>query len=149
KRSGLGRVLLVDTDFTTGSIAFLLKLKAGYHLGDAVRDCDRLDQELWSRLAIPAQGLDILPAPENPATRIEITAEIATGLMAFWRQQYEAVVLDLAGAHAPGFEFAASSDEVLLVTTNELAALHATRRTIECLESAGVERRRLRLVVTR
>src|SRR5262249_23978388 len=43
KRSGLGRVLLVDTDFTTGSIAFLLKLKAGFHLGDAVRDCDRLD----------------------------------------------------------------------------------------------------------
>jgi len=40
-------------------------------------------------------------------------------------------------------------DEVLLVTTNELAALHATRRTMECLEKVSVDKSRLKLLVTR
>ncbi len=149
KRSEVGRVLLVDADFTTGSIAFLLKLKAGFHLGDAVRDSDRLDEEMWSRLAAQYQGIDVLPAPESASTRVEIGSDAAMELLSFWRKHYQAVVLDLAGAYAPGFEFAALADQVLLVTTNELAALHATRRTMECLENARVDRSRLRLVVTR
>ena len=149
KRAEVGRVLVVDADFTTGSIAFLLKLKAGFHLGDAVRDADRLDEEMWSRLAAQYQGVDVLPAPESASTRVEVGSEAALDLLSFWRKHYQAVVLDLAGAHAPGFEFAALADQVLLVTTNELAALHATRRTMECLENARVDRTRLRLVVNR
>ena len=149
KRAEVGRVLLVDTDIATGSIAFLLKLKAGFHLGDAVRDADRLDEEMWSRLAAHSQGIDILPAPENPSTPVEVGPQPAAELLAFWRKHYQAIVLDLAGAHGSGFEFATLADQVLLVTTNELAALHATRRTMECLEQARVDRSRLRLIVTR
>jgi Flp pilus assembly CpaE family ATPase len=104
---------------------------------------------MWSRLAAQYQGIDILPAPESASIRIEIGSEAAAELLSFWRKHYQAVVLDLAGAHAPGFEFAALADQVLLVTTNELAALHATRRTLECLESARVDRSHIRLVVTR
>ena len=149
KRSGASKVLLVDTDSVTASVAFLLKLKSDFHLGDAVRDWSRMDDDLWCRLAVPCHGIDVLPAPENPATRIPIDQQAALGLLAFWREHYEATVLDLGGAHAPGFEFAGIADEFLLVTTNELAALHGTRRALECLQRVSVDRDSLKLIVTR
>ena len=148
-RHGLGRVLLVDTDVVTGTIAFLLKLKPEFHLGDAVRDSQRLDSDLWGRMAVPCHGIDVLPAPEDPSTRLDITRQTAAELLAFWRQHYEAVVLDVSGVRSEGFEFVAVSDEILLITTNELPALHATRRFIECLEHGTVDRARLKLVVNR
>jgi pilus assembly protein CpaE len=149
KHSGISKVLLVDTDSITGSLAFMLKLKSDFHLGDAARDCQRMDADLWTRLVVSAHGVDVLLAPENPATLVSIDQQIAFELLTFWRKHYQAVVLDLPGAYSPGFEFAAIADDILLVTTNELAALHATRRTLTCLEKAAVDRSRIKLVVTR
>jgi pilus assembly protein CpaE len=149
KRCGASRVLLVDTDPVAGSVSFLLKLKPAFHVGDALRDWSRMDNDLWGRLAIARHGIDVLPAPEDSSLRLEIDPHAAPELAAFWRKQYEAIVLDAPGAHAPGCEFALLADEVLLVTANDLAALHATRRSMECLEKQGVDRTRIRLVVNR
>ncbi len=148
-RSGVGRVLLVDTDCLTGSIGFLLKLKSEFHLGDAVRDFLRLDEDLWSRLVKACQGIDVLTAPENPAVAVPLDRAAAAELIRFWRSRYDAVLLDVGGVLGPGSELASLSDEILLITTNELGALHATRRSIECLEHGGIDRGRLRLLVTR
>ena len=149
KRSGTARVLLVDADSFTGSIAFLLKLKPSFHLGDAVRDCLRLDGDLWARLVSSCHGIDVLTAPENPADPVPLDRPAAIELVCFWRDHYDAIVLDVPGAHGPGCELASLSDEILLVTTNELAALHATRRSISYLEQGGIERAKLKLLLTR
>src|SRR5205085_9181944 len=149
KRSGVSKVLLVDADLVTASVAFLFKLRSDFHLGDAVRDWSRMDDDLWSRLTVPYQGVDILLAPQNPATPVEIDREAAGELLTFWRHHYDAIVLDLAGANNVGFGFAAFADEVLLVTTNELAALYSTRRVVECLEKISVDKSRIKLLVTR
>jgi pilus assembly protein CpaE len=149
KRNGLGKVLLVDVDLITASLAFFFKLKSDFHVGDAVRDWSRMDDDLWSRLTVGYQGVDVLLAPQNPTTQVEIDRQAARELLTFWRGRYEAVVLDLPGPNAVGFWFAALADDVLLVTTNELAALHATKRSIECLEKIGVDKARLKLIITR
>ena len=149
KRTGASRVLLVDTDVRAGTVAFLLKLKADFHLGDAVRDLQRMDADLWARLVVPYRGIDILPAPENPGAMMELDGPTASELVAFWRGHYEAIVLDTAGAQPAAVELSKLSDQILLVANNELMALHATRRTVEYLEQNAIERRRLRLVVNR
>ena len=149
KRAGGAPVLLVDVDCLVGSIAFLLKLKPSFHLGDAVRDCLRLDHDLWSRLVVACRGVDVLTAPDNPAIPIGIDRPAAMELICYWREHYERIVLDLPGVLGAGADFLPLCDELLLVTTNELAALHATRRSIECLEQGGIERSRLKLLVTR
>lgn len=149
KQSGAASVLLVDTDIRGGTLAFLLKLKPEFHVGDAVRDRQRLDADLWGRLAIPYRGIDLLPAPENSAVNIEFDQASAAGLLDFWRERYEAIVVDTAGAQPAMLELARLSDHVLLVVTNELIALHASRRSIEYLEQNAIDRRRLRLVVNR
>jgi pilus assembly protein CpaE len=147
---GANPVLLVDADYLTGSIAFMLKLKPEFHLEDVLRDWARMDDDLWSRLTVPAFGLDVLAAPEDPTTRAEVSRQFAGELCTFWRERYEAVVLDLPDVRAAvDSGFVALADVTLLVTTNELGALHATRRSLECLDAGGGDRAKLRLILNR
>ena len=144
-----GKVLLVDTDPLAASAAFLLKLKPEFHLGDLLRDWKRMDEDLWNRLILSAAGIDVLAAPEDPALRFDygrFTAEI----VAFWRERYQTVVLDLADVRAAADSgLAAQCDTILLVTTNELAALQTTRRALQCLDQVVPDRGRLRLLLNR
>ena len=142
--------LLVDGDALTGSIAFLLKLKPEFHLGDALRDWTRMDDDLWSRLTVRAHGVDVLCAPESPGSAAVVDRESASDICAFWRERYRAVVIDMADARAAADSgFAPLADATLLITTNELAVLQASRRAIEYLSRTLPDRSRLRLVINR
>jgi len=148
KASG-SKVLLVDTDPLAASAAFLLKLKPEFHLGDVLRDWKRMDQDLWGRLILPTCGIDVLAAPEDPTFRFELGRQAAE-VCAFWRQHYQTVVIDVADVRAAAETgLAALADTVLLVTTNELAALQTTRRALVCLDQAVPDRSRLRLLLNR
>ena len=148
--AGRGRVLLVDGDLLNGSIAFLLKLKPEFHLGDALRDWQRMDQDVWSRLTVAAHGVDVLCAPENPAAGAAVDRESASELCGFWRDRYDSVVIDTPDARvAAETGFAPLADATLLVSTNELAALQSTRRAIEYLDRSLAARSRLRLLINR
>ena len=147
---GGARGLLVDADPLTGSIGFMLKLKSEFHLGDVLVDWKRMDEDLWRRLTAPSSGIDVLLAPENPSTRIDVGRQLAGELAAFWRERYDTVVVDTPDIRvAVESGFAAIADHILLVTTNELAALHATRRAIEYLDQSLRDRTRIRLIVNR
>lgn len=147
---GLGNVLLVDTDSLGASVAFQLKLKSDFHLGSVLSDFKRMDQDLWTRLVVSASGVDVLTAPEDPLQRFAAIRPPTADLCRFWREQYAIVVIDTADVYAAAdFGFAAAADDVLVVTTNELPALHATRRAVQCLEAAAPDRARLRLILNR
>lgn len=147
---GATRVLLVDADPLTAGIAFMLKLGAGFHLGDVVRDWKRMDEDLWSRLRTSAWGIDLLLAPEDPATALSLGREMAGELAAFWRARYDVILVDTPNVGAAATSgFAAVSDQILLVTTNELPALHAARRAIAYLDEHVRDRDKLRLIVNR
>lgn len=144
------RGLLVDADSLTGSIGFMLKLKSEFHLGDVLRDWQRMDEDLWRRLTTPCCGIDVLLAPDNPSTRIEVGRQLAGELAAFWRERYNTVVVDTPDVRvAAESGFAVIADHILVVTTNELAAVHATRRAIDYLEQSLRDRARIRLIVNR
>ncbi len=145
-----GKVLLVDADPLFASIAFMLKLKSEFHLGDLVRDWKRMDGDLWPRLTVPTAGIDVLLAPETPAGHLELDPTTAAEIAAFWRERYDTTVVDAPDPRtAAESGFAAAADQVLVVTTNELASLHATARAIEFLSISIPERRPPRLVINR
>ena len=150
RAGGKAKVLLVDMDPLTGSVGFMLKLRAEFHLDDVLRDWSRMDDDLWSRLTVASGGVDILAGAERPGLRIEIDRGVAGQLLEFWRERYDAVVVDggdLRSAMESGF--AELADDILLVTTQDLAALHATRRSTEILDQAAGTRGKVRLVVNR
>jgi pilus assembly protein CpaE len=68
----------------------------------------------------------------------------------FARNNYETVVIDIGGVYGRwSCSLANLSDEILLVTTNELAALQATQRSLAYLDRARIDRSKLRIVVNR
>jgi pilus assembly protein CpaE len=147
---GATKVLLVDADPLTAGIAFMLKLRAGFHLGDVVRDWKRMDEDLWLRLRTTEWGIDLLLAPEDPSIALGPGREMAGDLASFWRARYDVILVDtpdVAAAATSGF--AGVSDQILLVTTNELPALHAARRAIAYLDEHIRDRDKLRLIVNR
>jgi pilus assembly protein CpaE len=147
---GATKVLLVDADPLTAGIAFMLKLRAGFHLGDVVRDWKRMDEDLWLRLRTTEWGIDLLLAPEDPSIALGPGREMAGELASFWRARYDVILVDTPDAAAAATSgFAGVSDQILLVTTNELPALHAARRAIAYLDEHIRERDKLRLIVNR
>ena len=148
--SSASKVLLVDCDPMNASVAFMLKLKSEFHLGDAVRDWKRMDEDLWNRLTVHACGVEIVPAPESAAARIDITRPLAGELCAWWRERYAVTVLDMPDIRAAAdWGFAALADVILLVTTNELTAMQSTRRCLSYLPRESTDRARLRLILNR
>ena len=63
---------------------------------------------------------------------------------------YEAVILDCGGVYgAWNMSLARLSDEVLLVTTNELASLHAAQRALMYMDNQRIDMKKVKVVVNR
>ena len=142
-------VLLADMDPLLGSISFALKLKSAFSFIDVVNHGSQIDKDLWKKIIVPYDDVDILLGPEFPRFETPSSSGVPSFLQ-FVRSNYGAVVLDSPGPLSDWhLSLARSADEVLLITTNELAAVHATLRAIQLLEHAGAERSRMRLIVNR
>ena len=149
KRQGAAKVLLADMDGMTGTVAFLLKLKSNYSFVDALSHVGNLDAGVWKALVTPAQGIDVLLAPENPVETLGDDAD-PSPIVAHARRIYDAVVLDGGSPYgAWNAALARAADETLIVTTGELAALHSFRRARAYLEANGVNGECVRLVINR
>lgn len=144
-----GPVLLADLDLLTGSVGFHLNLKATFTAVDALGEWAQMDDDLWNRVVTSRGKVDVLLAPEEPQ-RVEANPRRMQALAELWRKRYRATLLDCA---LPSSEVtlcaARVADQVLVMTTNEIAALHATRRTLQYLERNGIAPDRMEVVVSR
>jgi pilus assembly protein CpaE len=149
QRVGEGRVLLADLDPLTGTVSFLLKLRSTYSFLDALQHAASLDDDLWRGMVVSAQGIDVLLPPENPVDSIHGLPP-ATAVLEFARRIYDHVVIDLGTIFgAWTVALARVADEVLVVSTNELGALHAASRGMHYLEEEGVPAQKTRLIINR
>ena len=149
KRLGASRVLLADLDPLTGTVSFVLKLKSSYSFTDVLHRESSLEADLWKQMTTVCQGVEVLLAPE---TLVDPNTELPTAapIVEFAQAMYEAVVLDCGGAYGGwNMSLARLADEVLLVTTNELASLHAAQRALLYLESHRLDMKKVKLVVNR
>jgi pilus assembly protein CpaE len=148
RKFGTQKILLADLDPYAGTISFQLKMKQSFSFMDALSR-DTLDEEIWKGIVSQNNGVDVLLAPEQPVHGIDETHDPAP-LVEFARNNYETVVIDIGGVYGRwSCSLANLSDEILLVTTNELAALQATQRSLAYLDRARIDRSKLRIVVNR
>ena len=142
------KVLLADLDPSTGTLSFLLKVKSSYSFVDALVHASQMDDDLWRALVINQHGVDVILSPEAPVENIP-THE-AAAMIEYSRETYGAVILDVASPYGVwGEQIARLCDELILVTTNELPALHSTQRAIAHLERKEIDRSKIRVVVNR
>jgi pilus assembly protein CpaE len=149
KRLEQRRVLLADMDLLIGSVGFSLKLKSPFSVVDALTDRSHIDRELWKKLVVSYGGVDVLLGPEKPRFDPSDAGGVAP-LFQCWREMYGVTIVDSPGPTSPWqAALASASDELLLVSTNELPAVHATQKALRMLEAAGIEKSGIRLVVNR
>lgn len=143
------KVVLADLDPLAGTLAFLAKVKQNYSFLDALSRAGELDEDIWKGLVSPKSGVDVLAAPEQPVHGINGDVNPA-GLIQFMRTIYGAVLIDAGGPYgAWNVSLARLCDDLVLVTTNELPALHAAQRALAYLEKHRVEPAKIRLVINR
>lgn len=145
------KVLLADLDLDAGMIAFITKTKATYSIVDAVNNLHRLDLHYWKALVsngIP--GVEIISAPLTLASKFQARDEQIRHVIAFARPYYDWTLVDL-GRSLSQMAMAALEeiDEVCLVTTLEVPALHQSKQVIQTLLDSGYGKQRIRLVLNR
>lgn len=144
------KVLLADLDMQAGLIAFLVKAKSPYSVADAVNNIQRLDQSYWRALisnGIP--NLEIITAPATPAAK-QITGPQLKQVLSFVRTQYDWTVLDLGRNITPQMlSLLDLVQELYVVTTHEVPALHQAKQMIQYLVNSGYPQANLRLILNR
>lgn len=149
KRVADKRILLADLDPLAGTLSFLLKIKSSYSFVDVLQRSGDMDVDLWKAVVSNRQGVDVLLAPEVMTESISELPD-AGAIIEYARGTYDLVVLDAGGVYGDwNLSQARLADEILLVTTNELTSLQAVQRALNYLESNGIGRWKVRLIVNR
>jgi pilus assembly protein CpaE len=143
------KVLLLDFDFHSGTVAFRLRLKPKHTIADLLEN-NHLSGDDLTRLASVSHGFQVLVAPpSNTSVSVEMLDRIPVVLDSALR------ACDYVIADLPDPLFSSSrtilkmSDRVYLVCTPEITSLHLARRKAQQLRDAGVPNDRLGLLVNR
>jgi len=144
------KVLLTDLDLDAGMVGFITKTKSMYSILDAVNNLHRLDIHYWKALVsngIP--GVEIICSPLLAAKQPPRDDQIRQ-VLAFARPHYDWTLADL-GRSLSRMSMSALDeiDEVCLVTTLEVPALHQSKQIIQTLIDGGYGKHRIKLVLNR
>jgi len=145
------KVLLTDLDMDAGMVGFITKTKAVYSILDAVNNLHRLDISYWKALVsngIP--GVEIVTAPLALASKQQPKDDQVRHVLAFARPHYDWTLVDLGrGLSHLAMAALEEIDEVCLVTTLEVPALHQSKQIVQTLLDSGYGKARIRLVLNR
>ena len=149
KKNGSARTLLADLDPVTGTQAFQLKLKPTFSFLEILNQGAALDADVWRGVVQSFNGMDVLLAPDTPVDGAQEMGSTRP-ILEFSRKLYDHVVVDLGNAYGEwALSAARGSDDVFLVTTNELPSLQAAQRVLHYYESHSIPRQRIQLIINR
>jgi pilus assembly protein CpaE len=145
------KVLLADLDLDAGMIGFITKTKSVYSILDAVNNLHRLDISYWKALVsngIP--GVEIVSTPLALAAKTPPKDDQIRQILSFARPHYDWTMVDL-GRSLSRLCMAALDeiDDLCLVTTLEVPALHQCKQIIQTLLDGGFGKHRLKLILNR
>jgi len=131
--------LLADLDLQAGVVGFLMKVKSPYSILDAVQNLQRLDLSYWNALvSIEWPGLEIVGAPSSYLPKDPVPGESLGKIVNFARAHYAWSVVDLGAALSLAtVAIIEEVDELYLVTTLEVPALHQAKQVVQTLINAG------------
>ncbi len=143
--------LLGDFDLAAGTVRVLMKADSRYSVLDAARNTADLDERYWRALVsngIP--GVEVLAGVSTDLYREYPQPEDVRRVLEFARQRYPYVVADLgAGLDAAVLCSLQEVEELVLVTTPEMPALHMAKLLLQRLCAAGFRRANIRAVLNR
>ncbi len=143
-------VVLVDMDMRQGDVGTLLNLHPAYSVLDAFGQSGRLDEAfLRGLLARHASGLNVLAAPLS-IERSHFTPEQIREGFEVIRSHFAHVVVDLPHDLDPSTIAALEeSDEVLFMVGLNVSAVRVAAAGLQAMRHLGIDRGKLKVVVSR
>ena len=141
--------LLADLDPLYSSLRFQLKINSKYTFLDAFSNWEKIDSALWCDLVVEYLGIRVLLAPEGRGN-CQFQAPAPAEFLHLLRNHNPSTYVDCPGLLTDWYiQLAEAADQVILVATNELTAVHAAKRALATLESAGRPASKIKLVINR
>jgi pilus assembly protein CpaE len=145
------RVCLVDLDLCKGDVAGTLDLHSDRSINLLLDRMDNLDPNLLrGSVEVHPSGLHVLIQPYDLTDLHQITADETTKLLAFLREHYDLVVVDVGSRmDVVSMSAALTADEVLLVSTTDVPSLRDAQRVLGLLRHLDVRPSNVRLVLNK
>ena len=142
---------LVDLDVQQGSAAPMLGIAPRRGLHELLTAGERLDREfMHSVAAAHSDHLHLIAAPEDIMPLESIETDRLLHVLDTARADFDRLVLDLpANWTSWNLSAVVAADLVLIVVTLDIASLRQAKRQIELFRTAGLDPRKLGIVVNR
>jgi pilus assembly protein CpaE len=145
----VGSVLFIDMHLAGGDAAVFFGVEARFSVADALENHDRLDDAFLKGLVVKSPaGPDLLASPERtPRRPVDGTAHVRQ-LLEFAAHRYRFLVLDVARSDRQALEALDLARAIVVVATQELAAVRTAARLATGLrQEYGKDR--VHVIVTR
>ncbi len=146
------RTLLIDHHHELGHIALYLGLEVSpYHFDKLIENVDRLDADLLEGFVVKhSSGLEVLSSPDGCALEHTTGPEEVQLVLNFLRTQYDYIIIDSSMSYNDLIPpLLRASNEVIIVSTPDVAALRDLSRRVEHLSLMESSTTKLRIVINR
>ncbi len=145
-------VALVDLDLQFGEVTAAMRVRSPNSIADAVAvdDARELDELLPDLLVRHESGVQVLPAPRDPATADAIEPRDVTRVIDALTRQVDVVVVDTpTGLTEPVLAAMDRSDHLFLVAALDLASLRNLRLFTQTLDRLRIDDEDISLVLNK
>lgn len=144
------RVVVVDLDTQVGAAAVMLNIIPKRTVFDLVQNLHHMDRDLLKTFVAPhPSGLELLSAASgSQMEEDELTPEDAAHLLSFLGDHYDYVIVDMPPQVNPlVLRTMQESTYILLVTSLEVASIHASKRVLNRIGNWEFAKDKIKLVV--
>jgi pilus assembly protein CpaE len=146
------RVVLVDANLQFGDVAIFVNEQGKNTILEIAPRIEDLDAETIEEIMIKHEpsGIHVLAAPQKPEYAEKITADQFSRVINLLKQLYAYIIIDTSST-LTDVTLAAmdESDAVVVVTTQEIPAIKNVSLSLDILQTLGVPRDRVVLVINR
>ena len=149
--SPVHRVCLLDFDFEMGDAAAFLDLMPQQSMNDLLRNLHKIDERMLSgHVAVHPSKIHVLPQPVELTGREDITGDMVMRLLTAVAKSYQYCVVDCGNSLGEAALTAVTvADHIMLVATHDVPGVKNTWRRMQLIESMGIERERVHVVLNR
>lgn len=143
--------VLIDLNLRGGDLATLLNLRPSHTLAELCANITRLDSVMFERSLIAHEsGVRLLAPTQSLDDMAQISSQGVEQVINLALSVSPYVVIDLDDYfHVEQIQTLRQADQILLVLRLDFTCLRNARRVLDQLESKGIDRARVRLVVNR
>ncbi len=149
--SPVHRVCLLDFDFSMGDAAAFLDMMPQQNINDLLRNLHKIDERMLSgHVAVHPSKIHVLAQPVELASREEINSETVMRLVTAVARSYQYCVVDCGNSIDEAAMTAVTvADHIMLIATHDVPGVKNTWRRLQLIESMGIEKERVHVVLNR